>query len=118
MSAYSFLEETTAQAQHFIENEAKEVRPEELGLDKRAGWKLYITSDAIITPKGGDRTLQYYGGFEYVDKSCRQEAGDYVFYFNEDSRVADHLETYEERELDKAIDISIAIKLEKEQNTD
>ena len=102
MSAFSFLSHFDAKVQRFITEETTEVRPEELGLDKRAGWKLYVTSDAIITPKGGDRTLQYYGGFEYVEKSCRQEAGDYIFYFNEDSRVADHLEMYEEKKEQKA----------------
>ncbi len=101
MSAYSFLEEVANTVEDFIQKETTIVSPEALGLDKRVGYKLYITSDTIITPKGGDRTLQYYGGFEYVEKSCRQEAGDYVFYFNEDSRVADHLETYEERKFAK-----------------
>ncbi len=102
MSAYSFLEEIAAQVQHFIENEATEVHPEDLGLDKRAGWKLFITSDTIITPRGGDdRSLQYYGGFEYVDKDCRKETGDYVFYFNEDSRVRDHLEIWAEKQYEK-----------------
>ena len=72
------------------------VGAEELGLDRRCG-DLYISHDCIAVPKRRDNTLQYYGGAEYVDKDYRTEMGDWVFYFDEDERVRDHLDVFETR---------------------
>ena len=72
------------------------VKAEELGLDRRCG-ALYISNDCIAVPKHRDNSLQYYGGFEYVDKDYRTEVGDWVFYFDEDSRVREHLHTFQTR---------------------
>lgn len=67
-------------------------RPNDLGLDTRASWdKLIVSADFIAVPKDSDKNMQYYGGFEYVNKDCRQEIGGYVFYMAEDSRVAQHI---------------------------
>lgn len=70
---------------------AKEVLPEDLGLDRRAAYRLFVTEEVIAVIKSNDRSLQYYGGFEYVDKDYRIEIGGWVFYSAEDDRVADHL---------------------------
>ena len=61
-----------------------------LGLDRRAASSCWVGEDYIAVAVRDDRTLQYYGGFEYVEKSCRVECGEYVFYSIEDGRVADH----------------------------
>ena len=61
-----------------------------IGLDPRSALSLWVGSDFIAVAARDDRTLQYYGGFEYVDKECRVECGEYVFYSIEDERVADH----------------------------
>jgi len=74
-----------------------EVRAEDLGLDRRAAYTLWIDEDAVIVRKSEDRTLQYFGGFEYVDSSARMECGDYVIYTNDDSRVYDCLDYYNEQ---------------------
>jgi hypothetical protein len=70
------------------------VRPEKLGLDNRAGWKLYVCKDGIIVSKDNDRTLQYYGGFEYIDKEDRVEIGKWVFYSSNSDRVAKCLDCF------------------------
>jgi hypothetical protein len=75
-----------------------EVRAEDLGLDRRSAYTLWVDEDAIIVTKNEDRTLQYYGGFEYVDKNARMECGDYVIYSDSDSRVYDCLDYYNEVE--------------------
>lgn len=75
---------------------AKVIKPTQIGLDPRAAWRLYATCDYIAVDKKEDRNLQYYGGFEYVDKDLRQEIGDFVFYSAEAGRVADHLEQIED----------------------
>lgn len=69
---------------------------EQAGLDRRAGYSIYISDEAIAIEKDRDRVLQYYGGFEYVDAQYRKELGDYVFYLAEDDRVQGHIEQYEE----------------------
>jgi len=65
--------------------------PEELGLDNRAGYRLWCDRDSIIVDKQHDRSLQYYGGFEYCDKDYRHELGDYVIYTADDDRVEEHI---------------------------
>ena len=73
-------------------SEAREATATELGLDQRAFWgTAYVTSEGMAVLASTDRTLQYYGGFEYVNKEYRQVMGDWVFYLAEDSRVREHL---------------------------
>ena len=72
----------------------KEVRPEDLGLDRRSGYRVYVDVTAIVVPKRDKGSLEYYGGFEYVDKSCRSEVGDWVIYSADDDRVLGHLNTF------------------------
>ncbi len=62
----------------------------------RAANRLWIGSDFIAVRKHDDRSLQYYGGFEYVDKEHRTECGEYVFYSTEDDRVQGHHECFEQ----------------------
>ena len=59
-----------------------------LGLDARAGYRIYMSEDCLVVSKGNDRDLQYYGGFEYIDKQYRMELGNYVIYLAEVERVA------------------------------
>lgn len=83
-----------------IERDFTEVKPEALGLDNRAGYRLYVSTDEelVAVKKSHDRTLQYYGGFEYVDADYRKEVGDYVIYEAYDNRVQDCLERFAEYE--------------------
>lgn len=83
---------TTELAEEML-SDATETSAKTFGLDPRAGYQLWLTAehDAIGVTKARDGQLQYYGGFEYVDKDCRFELGDYVFYSAEDSRVEGHI---------------------------
>lgn len=74
-----------------------------LGLDERCG-KLYVGDDFLAVSVGADRWLQYYGGFEYIEKEYRQQIGDYVFYSVDADRVAeafDHMNGSEPVEKDE-----------------
>ncbi len=66
-----------------------EVTAEQCGLDRRSAWGgLYVSeSEGLVCNKEVQKTLEYYGGFEYVDKECVQYFGDYVLYSIENSRV-------------------------------
>jgi len=76
-------------------DDAAEVMPEELGLDRRAAYRLFVKDNVIAVSRGDDRTLQYYGGFEYVDKEYRHVLGDWVFYMADDDRVQGCLDRFE-----------------------
>lgn len=70
------------------------IKPSELGLDPRSAPCLWICEEGIFARADHDRTLQYYGGFEYVGKECRHDYGDYVFYSTDDERVWGHVDTF------------------------
>lgn len=95
MNVYALIDEVNELAERFIKG-LDEVRSKDLGLDPRAGGRLYISEDVIVVSKHSDRSLQYYGGFEYVDQEYRSEVGDYVFYTADDDRVRNHIERYYE----------------------
>ncbi|CAB4162656.1 hypothetical protein UFOVP787_82 [uncultured Caudovirales phage] len=88
MSAIDFVYEINEKVRRYVNN-LTEVKAEELGLDRRAGYTLWVDEDhtCIVVPKNRDGSLQYYGGFEYIDKEFRHEIGDYVFYQRDDDRV-------------------------------
>jgi hypothetical protein len=65
-----------------------------LGLDTRCG-SLYIDDHYVIVEKYRDRSLQYYGGFEYIDDESREEIGNYVVYSADDERVRECLYHYD-----------------------
>lgn len=77
-------------------NELPNVSASQLGLDSRAGYSIWVDEDMLIVTKATDRTLQYYGGFEYVDSECRTTIGNYVLYCADSSRVSDCIAHYEE----------------------
>lgn len=82
----------------FIFDRMKKVKAEDMGLDSRAGYSLYVNDDCIAVRKYNDRSLQYYGGFEYVESEHRQEIGDMVFYMVDSGRVADCIDCLNEVE--------------------
>ena len=71
------------------------VSADKLGLDIRAGYGLWVCEEGIVVTHAVDRTLQYYGGFEYVDKEDRTVIGNWVFYSRNSGRVQGCLDYYE-----------------------
>lgn len=69
----------------------------DIGLDIRAGYSLLINvEDGVIgCLKNYRSSLDYYGGFEYVESVCIEVLGDYVFYTG-GGRVEDCIEHYKE----------------------
>lgn len=81
-------------------SEAKAVSATDLKLDRRAAYgDLFVTPEFIAVEIFHDRSMQYYGGFEYVDSEHRMQLGDWVFYSAESNRVRKHL-AYVFEELD------------------
>lgn len=81
MNFYELQDTVWNMTRDYVLDECVIVKPEELGLDRRCG-KIYVnTEDEVIAVhKDNRRNIEYYGGFEYIDSSCVECAGDYVFY--------------------------------------
>jgi hypothetical protein len=90
-------EAATELAESFTNSGETGLRPEVFGLDPRAGWDLFVDVDYTCIGVRGDaarKALMYYGGFEYVDESAVFRIGDWTFFSDEDSRVANHIARY------------------------
>ena len=88
------LSEMNSKVEGLIDEEFREVTPKEVGLDSRAGYRLFINEDYIAVSRGNRRSLDYYGGFEYVDEEHVTVLGDMVFYSSDDERVQGHLDEF------------------------
>jgi hypothetical protein len=93
-SVYDMTEAIVEVVERNVRDNFEMVSADKLGLDIRAGYKMFVNEDAIAVAKHNDRTLQYYGGFEYVDSEYRVEMGDFVFYMCDDERVRGHIEQF------------------------
>jgi len=90
----NLMHEINAKVEELINTEFRTVRSDKLGLDFRSGYWLQVNKDYIAVRKDERRPLEYYGGFEYVDKENVMVLGDYVFYSSDDERVQDHLDEF------------------------
>ena len=79
--------------QYFEDASAQRVSAEAVGLDARAGYLFISTEEGWIASRN-TRSLEYYGGFEYIDIEYKMSVGDITFYSEDHSRVADALEYY------------------------
>jgi len=80
-------------AQYFEDADAQKVSAEAVGLDARAGYLFISTEEGWIASRN-TRSLEYYGGFEYIGEEYRVTVGEITFYSEDHSRVADALEYY------------------------
>ena len=95
MEIYEFINDLADQVREMVETDMHAVKGDDLGLDRRAGYTLFVTEDCIAVETRNRGSLDYYGGFEYVDQDCVNVVGDYVFYDRYDERVADHITFWE-----------------------
>lgn len=78
---------------------AERVSADKVGLDYRAG-SVYVLCNGIVR-EGATNSLEYYGGFEYVDREYVIELGNWTFYSDDDERVRECIAHYNE-ELEEA----------------
>lgn len=83
--------------QYFEDAGAQRVSAEEVGLDSRAGYVFVSTEEGWIASRN-TRSLEYYGGFEYIDFENKVTVGEITFYSDDHSRVWDAIEYYTERQ--------------------
>ena len=83
--------------EYFEDSGAVRVSAEAVGLDHRAGYLFVSTDEGWIAAVAGNvRSLEYYGGFEYVDDKL--SIGEITFYSSDSSRVADAIEYYNDKQ--------------------
>lgn len=68
---------------------------EELGLDFRCG-SILISVDEGFVASCSPRSIEYYGGWEYIDSEFKLDAGNYRFYDAEADRVDSVIRYYRE----------------------
>tara|TARA_A100001201_G_scaffold127067_1_gene111689 strand:- start:167 stop:568 length:402 start_codon:yes stop_codon:yes gene_type:complete len=68
---------------------------EELGLDFRCG-RILISVDEGFVAAASPRSIEYYGGWEYIDSEYKLDAGDYRFYDRDADRVDAVIRYYRE----------------------
>ena len=89
---YQLDESINAAVEQFVEENCKEGDREQTGLDPRAfSGKFWYCYEGIFIFAGSRRSLDYYGGFEYIDSESVKSYGDYVFYSADAERVQDVL---------------------------
>lgn len=98
MSFFDLQHELTQLAEEKLDDASQCTDLRSIGLDPRAACTLWIGDDFIAVSRNDDHSLQYYGGFEYVDKEYRVECGEYVFYSVDDNRVQGHHERFQDDE--------------------
>ena len=96
---YKLLETIENAVQKYIkDSEVVEIGShglEELGLDFRCG-RILISVDEGFVAACNPRSIEYYGGWEYIDSEFKLDAGDYRFYDREADRVNAVIQYYRE----------------------
>ena len=87
----AFIEEINYTVEEYIDKNFQRVTAADCGLDPRAAYDLFVNKGALACYRHSVGRLDYYGGFEYIDKESRVEIGDYVFFLEDggDERVID-----------------------------
>ena len=82
-------------SKYLEESGAAEVSADKVGLDYRCG-RVYVSlTEDFIAVKGGTGSIEYYGGFEYIESEFKTTIGCVTFY-EEADRVSSCLEHYRE----------------------
>ena len=71
------------------------VNAEAVGLDYRSG-TVYVSVENDFIASASVRSIEYYGGFEYIDSEYTTSLGHIKFYSGETSRVRDAIDYYKE----------------------
>lgn len=80
------------------------VRSREVGLDNRAGSVFVdVDNELIITKAHNAHSLEYFGGFEYIDDGNTATIGDFKIYGlkESDSRIQRCIEIYQSKHEDE-----------------
>ena len=77
------------------ESEAVHVNAAQVGLDHRCG-SVHVSVSEDFIAVNSTYSIEYYGGFEYIDSDYKSTIGHMTFYSGEHSRVRDAIDYYKE----------------------
>lgn len=92
MDTWNQIENALCELEDRVEEALTPVNASECGLDPRCG-PLFRGQDFLATRNRS--SLDYYGGFEYVDSEYIRSVGHWTLYSSEHDRIACALETWE-----------------------
>lgn len=102
MSILSVIEQFNKEVNDKVTN-LPSIPSEQLGLDYRCGAvRVDLEAGLIIAGRSNYSSLEYYGGFEYVEPESIVITEHFRIYLKEDSRVREALEYYVDHNLRKA----------------
>ena len=81
--------------QYLEESDAVYVKADALGLDYRCG-SVHVSASEDFIAVNSTYSIEYYGGFEYIDSDYKTTIGHITFYSGEHSRVRDAITYYTE----------------------
>lgn len=87
MNVDDLIEDINYRVDLWVHNNLRQISPDDIGLDNRSAYKLHIGESCIAIPTSNRSSLDYYGGFEYIDKDYVRVLGDWTFYMSGDNRV-------------------------------
>ena len=84
------------------DSEAVRVSAEDCGLDPRSGYVFISWRERWIAVEAYSvRSIEYYGGFEYINQENKTTLGNYVFYDDGASRVEECIDYFAEHHVDQ-----------------
>ena len=95
---YDIIEAAEERVREWLEGNAELVRASKLGLDERCG-QLWVCDEAVVCESYSRGRLDYYGGFEYVEREQVKCVGCYVIYeagYEDGDRVRNCIEQWAE----------------------
>lgn len=102
MNVFEVIEEAEEKIKNML---GEPVQAKELGLDPRAGYRLWVSDGCIIVEESATGSLNYYGGFEYISKENVYKIGRFVIYAvddnDNDDRVQECLDRYDSIQQEK-----------------
>jgi hypothetical protein len=101
-NAYDMIDSINEVVERNVRENFERTSADKLGLDIRAGYTVYVNKDFVVTQNR--RTLDYYGGFEYIDAECITTFGDYTFYSGDCERVRECIEAFYEQETQEEVE--------------
>ena len=79
--------------QYLKESDAVYISADALGLDYRSG-SVHVSVSEDFIAVNSTYSIEYYGGFEYIDSDYKTTIGHITFYSGEASRVEDCIRHY------------------------
>ena len=77
--------------------------PSEYNIDRQCGNIMWINTESIAIKKKDKDRFWYYGGFEYVNKDCITEIGDYIFitpdHNSDDCRISNIIDDWDSEDV-------------------